>query len=570
LADSITVHQKSSVGRILALVVSGLVTMTAWNQGCAEPNPEKVDALFAQWNKTDSPGCGVAVSRNGTLLYEHGYGMARIESGVPITTETILGAASISKQFTAMSILLLANRGQLSLDDEVSKYVPGWVNRKSHVTIHQLLTHTSGLREGFSLLGLAQQNPWENQNEAIVRALARQKGVNFEPGAEWQYNNGGYNLLGSIVRRVSGQSLRDFEQVNIFTPLGMKNSQLRDSAKLLIPHIASGYTADETGVHPTTEAVGVVGNAGLYTTPRDLLLWEQNFETGRVGTPEILAAMQQPAILTNGRSTHYGFGLFISSYRGLQTIEHSGSDRGIASNVVRYPDQKLAIALICNTDAINPIVLTQKLSDLYLEDVLAVSPAKEGVAAGAGIALKESELARRVGTYRGNSPGELADLQVSMREGKLIGHSFYDDDVDFDLIPSDATHVHTPGGGQFEFVPPTASHPQEWIVTGDYGSLHGALQLAAPAAADLRPLAGDYRSSEIDASYDVILSGSGLVLRPPGSSEVPMRPIGRDTFAVSGMGVLQFLRNSRGEVGAFTINRYNLRGLRFDRFQPVI
>jgi Beta-lactamase len=166
-----------------------------------------------------------------------------------------------------------------------------------------------------------------------------------------------------------------------------------------------------------------------------------------VGTPEILAAMQQPAILTNGNSTHYGFGLFISKYRGLRTVEHSGGDRGIASNVVRYPDQKLAIALICNSDAINPIVLTQKLSDLYLEDVLAASsPAKEGVAAGAGVALKESDLTRRVGTYRGNSPGGLVDLQVSMREGKLIGHSFYDDDVDFDLIPIDTTHFRTPVG----------------------------------------------------------------------------------------------------------------------------
>jgi hypothetical protein len=237
--------------------------------------------------------------------------------------------------------------------------------------------------------------------------------------------------------------------------------------------------------------------------------------------------------------------------------------------VVRFPDQKLAIALICNSDAINPIVLTQKLSELYLEDVLAASPATEGVAARARVALKESELAMRVGTYRGNSPGELADLQVSVREGKLIGYSFYDDDVDFDLIPIDATHVRTPGGGRLEFVPRTVSHPQEWIVTGDYGSLRGSLQLAAPAATDLRPLAGDYRSSEIDASYDVVLSGSGLLLRPPGSSDMHMKPIGKDTFAVAGMGVLQFLRNSREEVAASTISRFNLRGLRFARFEPM-
>ena len=164
--------------------------MTAPALGHTEPTPAQVNALFGEWDKAGSPGCSLAVSRNGKLLYEHGYGLASVERGVPITTETVLGAASISKQFTAMSILLLASRGQLSLDDEVSKYVPGWANRHSHATIRHLLTHTSGLREGFTLLGLAQEHMGENVNEAMVQVLARQQGVNFAPGAEWQYNNG--------------------------------------------------------------------------------------------------------------------------------------------------------------------------------------------------------------------------------------------------------------------------------------------------------------------------------------------------------------------------------------------
>jgi CubicO group peptidase (beta-lactamase class C family) len=548
----------------------GVMSIAACGHG-RDPAPAKVDALFAQWNKAGSPGCSVAVSRNGTVLYEHGYGMANVELAVPITTETILGAASISKQFTAMSILLLAQRGRLSIDDEVSRYVPEWMNHESHVTIRHLLTHTSGLREGFMLLGLAQQNVEENMNEAMVRALGRQRGVNFAQGAEWQYNNGGYNLLGSIVKRVSGQSLRDFAETNIFKPLGMKNSQFRDSRELIIPRVASGYSIDGTGVHPNSETPGVVGNAGLYTTPRDLLLWEQNFEDVRVGTPAIVAAMQKPAVLTSGKTTDYGFGLFIEKYRGLRTVEHSGGDRGISSNLVRYPDQKLAIALLCNSDAINPIILTHKLTDLYLGDVLGAPSDNDGPAT-AKVALNETGLAERAGSYHVTSDPGLADLEVSVRDGKLIGHSFYGGDQDFDLIPTDATHVRAPGPTTLEFVPAALGHPPEWHLTGELGSLRGVLQRSVtvkPAAADLRAFVGDYRSAEILASYDIVLRDSDLAIQPPGGAEVRLQPLGQDRFASTGYGVLRFLRGSRGDVVGFSMNRSNLRGLQFDRFRQA-
>jgi len=559
--------------RALALTWTaiGFLTFAACGHGGKTPAPAAVDALFAQWNKAGSPGCSVAVSRNGTVLYEHGYGMANVELGVPITTGTILAAASISKQFTAMSILLLAQRGRLSIEDEVSNYIPDWMNHESHVTIRHLLTHTSGLREGFMLLGLAQQNVEENVNEAMVRVLARQRGVNFAPGAEWQYNNGGYNLLGSIVKRVSGQSLRDFAEANIFRPLGMKNSQFRDSRGLIIPRIASGYAIDGTGVHPNSEPPGVVGNDGLYTTPRDLLLWEQNFEDVRVGTAEIVAAMQRPAVLTSGKTTGYGLGLFLGEYRGLRTVEHSGGDRGISANVVRYPDQKLAIALLCNSDSINPILLTHKLTDLYLGDVLGAPSDSDGPAA-AKVTLKESELAGRAGSYHVTSDPGLADLQVSVREGKLIGHSFYGGDQDFDLIPTDATHVRAPGPATLEFVPAALGHPPEWHVTGELGSLRGVLQQQAtfrPTAADLRAFVGDYRSPEILASYDIVLRDSDLAIQPPGGAEARLHALGRDTFAGTGYGVLRFLRGTRGDVEGFSMNRSNLRGLRFDRFRQA-
>ena len=340
-------------------IAGGLAIAAACSRPQAESVSAKVDKLFAQWDRPGSPGCALGVSRNGVPRYEHGYGVANLELGIPITPSSVFGAASISKQFTAMSILLLAARAQPSLDDEVSKFVPEWVDHEHHVTIRHLLTHTSGIREGFALLGWALPSDGSiSTNEAMVPMLARQRGLNFTPGSEYQYNNGAYNLLGSIVKHVSGQSLRAFADANIFKPLGMTSTHYRDDPAMILPYRASGYSQELSGFGNVSEAVGVVGNASVYTTIRDLLLWEQNFADVRVGTPADIAAMQAQTVLTSGRSSAYGFGLAIGQSRGLRTIEHAGSDRGIATNAVRYPDQQLAVVVLCNLDTIDVNSLT--------------------------------------------------------------------------------------------------------------------------------------------------------------------------------------------------------------------
>lgn len=528
-----------------------------------DPASVRVDRLFAQWNNAQSPGCSVGISRNGTVLYEHGYGMADLEWGVPITPSTVMGAASISKQFTAMSILLLAQQGKLTIDDDVSIYVPDWADREHHVTIRNLLNHTSGLREGFFLLGMANQNPYADQNEAMVHMLARQREVNFAAGEQFQYNNGGYNLLGSIVKRVSGHTLRDFEEANIFKPLGMTNTQIRDSMGLLIPHRAAGYTQDASGVRASSEAVGVVGNAGLYTTPDDLLRWEHNFDDVRVGTREIIAAMQKPAVFNNGKTSEYGFGLFIDNYRGLRTVEHSGGDRGISTNLVRFPDQKLAIALMCNSDAINPIILTHKIADIYLEDVAA--PADTDSAPATRATVPERDLVAWTGSYHSSTNRVLSDLQVSLRDGKVIAHSFYIDDVDVTLTPTDARHALYPGGTVFEFHPAAAGHSPAWQVTWKDGRPQEVLDMVEfkPEATDLPAFAGQYRSEDIKADYGIVVQDSALVVQAQGMADVPLKAFARDTFV--GMGVVKFLRDAHGAVAGFTMDTYSLRNLRFNR-----
>jgi CubicO group peptidase (beta-lactamase class C family) len=548
-----------------ALVLTTLVigALGGCNQSPSGPSSARVDQLFAEYNNPRSPGCSVAISRNGAIVYERGYGMADLEWNIPITPATVMGAASISKQFTAMSILLLAQRGKLSLDDDVSKYIPEWADHEHHVTIRHLLTHTSGLREGFGLLGLAGQS---QTNEAMVRMLARQHGVNTPAGTEFVYNNGAYNLLGSIVKRASGQSLRDFAEANIFVPLAMTHTQFRDDPALLIANRAAVYTADEHGVHAAPEGVGLVGNSGLYTTAHDLLLWENNFDNPRVGTPELLSAMQKPAVLNNGKPTQYGFGLFLLNYRGQRTVEHSGGGNGISSNLVRYPDQKLAIALLCNSDAINPIVLTNKIADLYITNVLTKIPSAQPAPARATVPA--ADLSAAAGLYRGTSDKDPGDLRVSVRDGKWIGHSSYGDGSDFDLNPVDARHARGPGGRTFEFIPAASGHPRELRVTGSpVGDTDFVLTAYIPQAAELRSFGGQYWSDELQVAFAVLARDSGLMIQLPGQAPSPLQPFEKDAFL--GPGILTFTRDPHEAVTGFILDHSSVRKLSFRRMQRV-
>ena len=282
----------------------------------------RVDPLFAAWNRPDSPGCGVGVSRNGAVIYERGYGMASLERKVPITSSTVFPLASITKPFTAMSVLLAAERGLLSLDDDVSKYIPDWSNREHRVTIRHVLTHTSGLRDAYLLQGWAPNIG--NSNDALIKILSRQRGLNSVPGAEYQYNNGGYLLLGKILERASGQTLGAFADANIFKPLGMTGAYFNGDPVRTAPDHASGYSPQANGWRLLPASSGYAGNAGMMSSVRDLLLWANNFADARVGTPALLARMQTATVLTGGQTTQTWDGVWHWQLSGGAHVPHVG------------------------------------------------------------------------------------------------------------------------------------------------------------------------------------------------------------------------------------------------------
>src|SRR5690349_21458026 len=289
-----------------------------------------VDHIFDAWRSTDMPGCALGVSRGGRVVYEHGYGMANLETGTPITPASIFHVASVSKQFTAMAIMLLARDGKLSVDDDIRKYLPEIPDYGTRITIRHLLTHTSGLRDQWELLALARGRFEEDRiTEAdVMDIVPRQTALNFTPGSEYVYSNTGFTLLGVIVKRVSGKSLRDFADERIFKPLGMASTHFQDDYTMLVRGRTSAYAPRAAGWRVSIPNYDTYGATSLFTTVGDLLKWEANLDNPTVGDRALIARMETPTPLTGGDTSNYGFGLSIDRYRGARVVGHGGADAG--------------------------------------------------------------------------------------------------------------------------------------------------------------------------------------------------------------------------------------------------
>jgi len=328
--------------------------------------PQSVDAIFKDLATDQSPGCAFGVTRGDTPLAAKGYGTADLEHGVPLTSQSVFYMASVSKQFAAMSILLLERDGKFRLDDRVRTYIPDLPDYASAITIRQLLHHTSGLRDYLTLSSLA-GNPADYviTERSVLNMLARQTRLNFEPGAEHLYSNSGYVLLSIIVHRVTGRPLDEFARERIFTPLNMRSTRFQHDHAAPIPGRAIGYVRRNETWRIANSLLDVVGDGGLYSSVDDMLRWATAFE--RPEFAPLLSRMQTPGTLADGRAiaNGYGMGLSAGTYRGVPTVSHGGSLAGYRTNLLRLPAENLTVVTLCNNATANAARLAQMLAELY-------------------------------------------------------------------------------------------------------------------------------------------------------------------------------------------------------------
>lgn len=330
---------------------------------------DKIDAIFAQYSD-ETPGCAVAVDHHGAFVHLAGYGMADLEQSVEIRPDTVFYAGSVSKQVVGMAAMLLDHEGRIDLDAPVSAYLPQLPAYADDVTVRQTLHHTSGIRDFFVLFHLAgEPDNYVITEDAIMAMLARQNGLNFEPGSEYAYSNSAYFLISQIAKAVTGADLDVFAQKRIFAPLGMESSRFQHNHRRLLKRKAHGYEPQENGEYLLADStLDVVGSGGMYTSVIDLMRWDRNFYDNALGGgPALIDEMQTSGILNSGEATDYGIALSLKPYRGLTRVSHSGTLAGYRAHLARFPDERFSVALLCNSSEAKPKAHAEAIADIFLE-----------------------------------------------------------------------------------------------------------------------------------------------------------------------------------------------------------
>lgn len=388
----------------------------------------QVDELFAEWDTVDSPGAVVGIFRGGRIIYARGYGVANLDYGIPLMPQSVLRIGSISKQFVAMCIAILAEQEELSFDDDIRTYLPEMPDYGEPITIRHLLHHTSGIREYLTLvelIGKPEGSVFGYTTRELLDLLARQLELNFRPGDRFSYTNSGYFLLAEIVTRVSGMAASAFAHEHIFDPLGMKNTRFYDDPDAIIPNLSMGYSPKRDGGYRLDILRSeVIGDLGVVTTIEDFLRWDNNFYDSRLGkgTQDLIETMFMRGRTNDGDELSYALGLEFGSYRGLRTMGHGGSAVGYVAEYLQFPDQRFSVVILSNLSSFRPGRLARKIADLYLADQLEEPPvsrdqARPRAARPEVVALPIDELQAFAGDFYSDELDYFYSFQV--REGNL-------------------------------------------------------------------------------------------------------------------------------------------------------
>ncbi len=541
----------------------------AQNRGTLpDTTARRVDSVFVAYDKPGSPGCALGVYENDALSYARGYGNANLEHAIPITPATVFDIGSTSKQFTAMSIALLAREGKLSLDDDIRKWIPEMPAYKRPVTIRQLVHHTGGVRDYLTLMDLRGTDfDGVTTDKDALDLIVRQKETNFEPGSEHLYSNSRYFLLSEIIKRETGKSLSKFAEENIFTPLGMSRTHFHDDHTMIVPNRATGYAPkDEAGFEIAMSGFEQTGDGAVMTTVENLLLWDRNFYAPRVGDAELIALLQRPGKLNDGKQLTYASGLTTGVHNGMKTVRHGGSWAGYRADLLRFPERHTSVAVLCNLATSNPGALADAVADIVLAPVQLARATQKQKPLAAGhksvMKLSPAELARFAGSYRNTESGDL--LEVSEKDNNL-SLSFA---PSLTVVPVAPNRFEVQGAGvPVELAFESAKGGGALTLRLSWGarkpSSYVAFTPVMLTEARLAEYSGEYYSEELDAPYTFAVDSGALVLRRTGL-ERRLRPTIVDNFSAGQMS-LRFTRDDGNRVTGLSINAGRVRNIRFGK-----
>lgn len=528
---------------------------------------KKIDDIFSRWNKPGSPGAAIAVMEKGELILEKGYGFANLEYDIPVTPDTVFHVASVSKQFTAMAIVLLEEDGILSIDDDIRKYLPELPDYGHRITIRNLMQHTSGIRDQWQTLGIA---GWSLTDvitqDQILRMLFNQKELNFPPGTRHLYSNGGFTLLAEIVSRATGKAFPDFCKERIFKPLDMKNTHFHQDLTQIVPDRAYSYSNRGSGYAISPLNYANVGATSLFTTAGDLVKWLDNFRSPVICKPASIARMQEPCILSNGKKIDYGMGISIGELNGAKMISHGGGDAGYRSFVMWFPEHELGIAIVSNMGSFNPNLIALQAASVYLGKNMSPTPVAEPVKR-TFITLKPDTLKKYVGSYPMPQIGQTVEIEIE--DGKLCAGGPIQPPIELKATGENKFYV-AQLSADIEFI----SMPKNGmkIKVTQPGAVNEGVRTNKKSEdnknkTDLQEYCGKYWSEEVETQYTFFLKDGKLRGIHAHHGEFPLTQVSKDMFRTNQWyaQIVKFIRNKKNELTGADLGGGRVIAIRFNK-----
>jgi CubicO group peptidase (beta-lactamase class C family) len=519
----------------------------------ADTDERAVDRVFDVYDKAGSPGCALGVIRDGAFVYRKGYGAGSLELGVPLSTQSVFYMGSVSKQFTAASVVLAAEQGFLSLDDNIRKYIPEIPDYGQPITLRQMLHHTSGFRDVLGLLDLSGRKASDvHPTDELLDLVARQKALNFAPGGEYLYSNTNYFLLAEVVTRSTKKPLSVFAAENIFQPLGMTHTQFYDDHTAVVPGRVAAYARGKNGsfVVDWSTNFDKVGDGGLMSSVDDLLLWDRNFYQNQLGKGTLLKELQTRGVLNNGKQIDYALGLRIGTYRGLPIVEHGGALFGYRTEILRFPEDRFTVLCLCNLSSADPSALSRKVADVYLEKRLqpAATPTPSSTASA-------SDPGAFAGKYF-NKQDHSSILFERSGANLVVGSTI--------LRPLGGNRFQDPGGAIVVFessdgvMKASISRGGEVVISGV------RIEEVHYGDAELATFVGMYTSKELDATYKLWVEKGSLMARSNWNPPLKLTPIVQDEFE-GAIGTMVFHRDANGRISGLGLYQGRVRDVTFEK-----
>lgn len=547
----------------VCIFMAGIFNLESFSQNVS---PEILtEKIFTEWNAPQKPGVAVAIIKDGKFLYEKAYGLANLEYNIPNSTTTLFEIGSVSKQFTAFAILLLEDRGKLSLDDDIRTYLPEFPDYGKTITIKNLLYHTSGIRDEMDLLCMAGWSPKDIiTHQQIINLACKQMELSFPPGNEYRYSNTNYTLLAEIVARVSGQSFSDFATANIFRPLGMNHTLVFDNCEKVVPGLASSYFPEGNEFHKNILSSSNFGSSNILSNIEDLSLWVRNFEVPKIGNMKLIQKMNECGTLNNGDKIEYAMGQEIIRYRGVTIINHNGALGGFRSQLVRFPEQKLSIILLSNNATFDTQGAAFQIAGIYLKDQFKDEPQVTETSADAGGSGDPQLLALYAGRFE-LRPGFV--INVTANGGGLF--------VEAHEVPY--TRLVQVSPNEFELPAMHAKLTFKKDQNGDYNQIDILLndqpmmakRLLSFNADFVNPelYKGNYYSHELGTVYSFTAKNGQLYGSHNRLGEFEMKPVNSDQFATDKWFLkrIEFIRNEKNEITGCLVAGGRITNIKFTK-----